>query len=469
MTADPKKAARAALYVARHKNSSNRGNASKHTPHNPAVAELKHLLTMHRDELRSMKGRTQYAAIDGIMKRISHEHGIAPSKLHDDWMSVYHQTPDAWVAGDHGNVVDRALKMTSRGKYASGGAPAGGEATYKGEHSAPGPDNGSPMHDVTSVYPEDVYGPNGFRYYGDQGNAYDFDAFNSMQNAKGRPYYRQTIYRAVPKNKSIKDINPGDWVAINMQYAKDHGESALNGNYKILKKVVNARDLFTSGDSHHEWGYHPQPSKNYNERIEETNAYRQKFNMPLVEKKTFTPLESKESVVDRALKMTNRGGYAFGGSPAGFASATGAPINFAPAAGAFTGLPSPEALNLAPSKATLAAILASRPTTRTGSSKPLESKYIGPSIAAPTFNASAYNLPDNPLEEGQGGGYGGIRDYGGGGNGGGGGGGAGGMGGGGPSARGGRIHRANDDRVQHALSLTRHAALPGRQHTRGRP
>ena len=288
MTADPKKAARAAIHVARHKNSPNRGNTAKHTPHNPAVAELKHLLTMHRDELRSMKGRTQYAAIDGIMKRISHEHGIAPSKLHDDWMSVYHQTPDAWVAGDHGNVVDRALKMT------------------------------------------------------------------------------------------------------------------------------------------------------------------------------------------------NRGGYAFGGSPAGFASATGAPINFAPAAGAFTGLPSPETLNLAPSKATMAAILASRPTTYTGSSKPLESKYIGPSIAAPTFNASAYNLPDNPLEEGQGGSGDRWHPNGGGAPTGGtaemaaaAAAAAGPLGGGygdsDAAARGGRIHRANDDRVQHALSLTRHAALPGRQHTRGRP
>ena len=246
-------------------------HAPRHTMQSPAVAELKHLLTMHRDELRSMKGRTQYAAIDGIMKRISHEHGIAPSKLHNDWMSVYHQTPDAWVAGDRGNVVDRALKMT------------------------------------------------------------------------------------------------------------------------------------------------------------------------------------------------NRGGYAFGGSPAGFASATGAPINFAPAAGAFTGLPSPETLNLAPSKATMAAILASRPTTYTGSSKPLESKYIGPSIAAPTFNASAYNLPDNPLEEGQGGGYGGIRDYGGGGNGGGGGGGAGGMGGGGPSARGGRIHRADGGETDSQLPEPATASMPSKR------
>lgn len=263
-------------------------SASKHAPHHPAVAELKHLLTMHRDELRSMKGRTQYAAIDGIMKRISHEHGIAPSKLHDDWMSVYHQTPDAWVAGDHGSVVDRALKMT------------------------------------------------------------------------------------------------------------------------------------------------------------------------------------------------NRGGYAFGGSPAALAPATGAPINFAPAAGAFTGLPLPKGPDIAPSKATLAAILASRPTTYTGSSKPLESKYIGPSIAAPTFNASAYNLPDNPLEEGQGGSGDRWHPNGGGAPTGGtaemaaaAAAAAGPLGGGygdsDAAARGGRIHRANDDRVQHALSLTRHAALPGRQHTRGRP
>lgn len=188
-------------------------HAPRHTMQSPAVAELKHLLTTHRDELRRMKGKTQYAAIDAIMKRISREHGIAPSKLHDDWMSVYHQTPDAWVAGDHGNVVDRALKMTSRG------------------------------------------------------------------------------------------------------------------------------------------------------------------------------------------------GYAFGGAPAGFAAATGAPINFAPAAGAFTGLPSPESLNLAPSKATMAAILASRPTTHTGSGKPVElSRYTPPAIAAPTFNASLYNLPkDEASEGGQGG------------------------------------------------------------------
>lgn len=288
MTADPKKAARAALYVAR-KTGADDDHAPMHTPHHPAVAELKHLLTTHRDELRRMKGKTQYAAIDAIMKRIGREHGIAPSKLHDDWMSVYHQTPDAWVAGDHGNVVDHALKMTSRG------------------------------------------------------------------------------------------------------------------------------------------------------------------------------------------------GYAFGGAPAGFAAATGAPINFAPAAGAFTGLPLPGSLNLAPSKATLAAILASRPTTHTGSGEPIKLSSYVPPPPGPTFNASLYNLPkDEASEEGRGGSGDRWHPNGGGAPTGGtaeiaaaAAAAAGPLGGGygdsDAAARGGRIHRANDDRVQHALSLTRHTALHGMQPKRGRP
>ena len=273
-------------------------HAPRHTMQTPAVAELKHLLTMHRDELRRMKSRAQYDAIDSIMKRISHEHGISPSRLLDDWMSVYHQTPDAWVAGDHGSIVDRALKMTNRGKYAGGGAPA-----------------------------------------------------------------------------------------------------------------------------------------------------------------SFAPAAGAFS---------------------------GAPIDFAPAAGAFTGLPLPKGPDIAPSKATLAAILASRPTTRMGSGKPLEmSKYIGPSIPAPTFDAASYGLPKTS-DEALDGGFGGVDrwnpDMGGATAGGGA------LGGGGPgaaaaaandaaaaeaaaggAARGGRMHRANDDRMQRALSLTRHTALHGMQHKRGRP
>jgi len=169
--------------------------------------------------------------------------------------------------------------------HANGGGDVG---EYQGEHKAPSKDDGSPLHDVTGVYPPDVYGPNGFRYYGEQGNSYDRQAFNILSEAKGKPHSRHTVYRAVPKDKTITDINPGDWVTLHPQYAKDHGDSALNGNYKILKKTVKAKDLYTSGDSHHEWGYDPQPIVNYDDRIAETNKSRVKFGMPLVEKKPFT-------------------------------------------------------------------------------------------------------------------------------------------------------------------------------------
>jgi hypothetical protein len=91
------------------------------------------------------------------------------------------------------------------------------------------------------------------------------------------------------------------------------------------------------------------------------------------------------------------------------------------------------------------------------------SRYTPPAIAAPTFNASLYNPPDNPLEEDQGGGYGSIGAYGGGGNGAGGGGGAGGIGGGGPSARGGRIHRADGGEAYNQLPEAATASMPSKR------
>ena len=51
-------------------------------------------------------------------------------------------------------------------------------------------------------------------------------------------------------------INKGDWVSITKEYAKDHGESALD-NYKIITKTVSSQHIFTNGDSIHEWGYDP--------------------------------------------------------------------------------------------------------------------------------------------------------------------------------------------------------------------
>jgi len=61
---------------------------------------------------------------------------------------------------------------------------------------------------------------------------------------------------STPDAEKIK-LNKGDWVTINRAYAVEHGESNLNNRYKILTKTVKASQLFTDGNSIHEWGFDP--------------------------------------------------------------------------------------------------------------------------------------------------------------------------------------------------------------------
>jgi hypothetical protein len=64
------------------------------------------------------------------------------------------------------------------------------------------------------------------------------------------------MYRAVPSDVAEgAKINNGDWVTINPDYAKIHGEGPLGGNYRVIQQQVPARKLFTNGDSIHEFGY----------------------------------------------------------------------------------------------------------------------------------------------------------------------------------------------------------------------
>lgn len=139
---------------------------------------------------------------------------------------------------------------------------------FHGEHEAPGPENGDPMHNVTkSIYPKDFHGPNGLNYYANEGNDYDHIGYNIVSSYNNRPNATLTVHRAVPKHiydaapypKNQSLIKRGDWVTQTKEYAHDHGRNNLNDNYKIVSKTVNARDLYTDGNSIHEWGYHPTP------------------------------------------------------------------------------------------------------------------------------------------------------------------------------------------------------------------
>ena len=190
---------------------------------------------------------------------------------------------------------------------------------YKGEHSSPCPESGAPLHNLNSVYPEDFH--TNPQHYSD-GASYDRESTSVMQAAKGKPNMGIKIYRAVPKimshqeklDKNFKErrhilkhgtipsgvvtnlnksqyfdklhdenaeleknapttepeklkINKGDWVTASRSYAKDHGEANLNNNYRILSKTVKASELFSDGNSVHEYGYHPK-EKTVKESIE---------------------------------------------------------------------------------------------------------------------------------------------------------------------------------------------------------
>jgi len=135
---------------------------------------------------------------------------------------------------------------------------------YKMDHQAPGPNDGSPLYDLTlnETYPKDFYETmNQYK----TGEIYDDNSLWKIWQCRNRPRIRVNIYRAVPKG--VNTINQGDWVTITRSYAKDHGEREFpKGTWKILTKIVPAKDLWTNGDSIHEWGYYINPDPKVGER-----------------------------------------------------------------------------------------------------------------------------------------------------------------------------------------------------------
>jgi hypothetical protein len=156
-----------------------------------------------------------------------------------------------------GLPVGMSIKDVS-GTNAAGQA-ANAATDYRMRHTAPGPDFGAPLHDLTGggeFYPSNVYSPNAANLYKSGNQKADIEAFKVAHQVKGSPDAEVVMYRAVPKG--IKDINQGDWVTLSKNYAMGHGEHSLKNNYDILEKRVKARDLWTNADSIQEFGYHPQ-------------------------------------------------------------------------------------------------------------------------------------------------------------------------------------------------------------------
>ena len=130
------------------------------------------------------------------------------------------------------------------------------ERNYSGVHEAPtsAADTSAPLFNMSKTYPDDIYSPMAARYYGDGVNpARDADVARRIQAMRNKPDAPAVVFRAVPKEAGDY-INHGDWVSLDKQYAIDHGEGALNGEYKILRDRVPAKTLFTEGNSLYEFG-----------------------------------------------------------------------------------------------------------------------------------------------------------------------------------------------------------------------
>lgn len=230
------------------------------------------------------KGKSSFARIKGDLHHMSEDEAV-------EHMKTYLNHPDyAQVGFDprrHGHFYDRktmkpvthsahvvqigplvlAHKPTygKRENYAKGGVAhmaEGGSAEYQGEHKPPSDSYGAPLHDLTQVYPEDIYSNKALQYYGmghPDHKKMDMESLFKAQMYRNKPNASVSVFRAVPEH--VNEINPSDWVTLSPAYAKLHGESRLGGKYKTLKKMVKAKELWTAGDSIHEWGYHPEEKK----------------------------------------------------------------------------------------------------------------------------------------------------------------------------------------------------------------
>lgn len=125
------------------------------------------------------------------------------------------------------------------------------DENYMGSHRPPGKHYGAPLHDLTVLYPGDVY-DNIFQYMSD---ASQREAAVKVAKYRGKADALVDVYRAVPEG--VKNINPGDWVAMTEGYAKIHGmhREDPKKDMKVISAKVKASDLYNDGNSMEEWGY----------------------------------------------------------------------------------------------------------------------------------------------------------------------------------------------------------------------
>lgn len=125
------------------------------------------------------------------------------------------------------------------------------ENEYKISHRPPDSEYGAPLHDLTKIYPEDVYEKPHFYTV----DPLELESAHLALSYRNKPNRTVWVFRAVPKG--VKTINPGDWVTISRKYAIQHGKHPYDKKQDMLviAAKVLASSIHTDGNSFAEWGY----------------------------------------------------------------------------------------------------------------------------------------------------------------------------------------------------------------------
>lgn len=150
-------------------------------------------------------------------------------------------SPEDAEAGVFRKAIDAGVNLAKRSTddYSSGHiAPYRDE---EGFHSS--------LDDVTNMFGDDIYSKRAKQFYG--GDPAENESIDIIQRFRGKPDEMVDIYRAVPEN--VSEFNQGDWVSLSEKYAREHGDSYIDGYYNLLKGKAKASDLFNEGYTT-EWG-----------------------------------------------------------------------------------------------------------------------------------------------------------------------------------------------------------------------
>jgi hypothetical protein len=139
------------------------------------------------------------------------------------------------------------------------------EHEWRGSHRPAHPGDadeytGAPLHALDRVAPDFYDTPARIWNFG--GEPEGSASIRRLHGYRGRPDANVTIYRSMPPEHAHKGIQPGDWVALEHRYAAQHGMHADDPtqDWPVVSRQVKVKELWNSGDSFMEFGWHPEES-----------------------------------------------------------------------------------------------------------------------------------------------------------------------------------------------------------------